>query len=413
MLETSPVKSGIQKVLISRNDGKSIEIDNSFIIKFEYTQTIGNLTTSAELIIQDYYGFLSENPLGINDRVIVTWCTGDEPSSEECVSKEFIIYDLEYRIFETLTQNLLTLKLTDTWSIDFLTKPTKRFWKQKKSSEIIRDVLSSCDVVYHFIEETNEIFESFVPPCWSPNLIIRYLLGRSSSERTKTSNWLQFITTKMGAIICTKETLLEYNQYWFSERYLEEIEILSANKIYYGKTYLTHLSNLIDSIMLYNGAFYVESDLYHTDSNSLVKVFEDRPQTISSVNKASFIPLVDVKNDTLIRKDYSDNTLFPQSISKFLQWNRNSLSRDIFERSGYLVRLPVVTNFHAKREPGLLVKLKIKKLPKEEQKIEESLTGEYLIESITSVFSTGAPYQILSLISEGLFYSRREDFLKR
>ena len=414
MYREESVKAIIEKCKIKLNCGKEINVELPFIKGLKIYSSLEFPGILGEILITDYKQIPS-NDLeycgGIlpGDKISFMIVSGDESEPEGKIVCEFDIYSVQsYDIKEYREHNSVRVKFCSSWLIPgFLKQIHRKYWKNKTTTQIIKDLILFCNGKIKRIEESSTRIDHFTAPIWTPISIIRFLLKKSRSKETNSSTYLLFENLDDGIYVVTKDLIVQKNEEIFG-KLDEKVQIRHPSEIYKGRTNLMNFKTFADISPLYHGitkseiqTFNFEEDTFYSIQYSPIKDVEQKHLTLSSLILDKF------EDWKVIKTNFTD---FTDKEKLFInQWKGPIKSE--FEHKTFLIwddtiKLVVMLPVSVKRKVGQLINVEVLRPEKNERLVDKRLSGKYFIRDLMYQYLDGYFYQILVLEQDGWFIPR-------
>lgn len=325
----------------------------------------------------------------------------DDIISQKYTLKYMLYADAGQNILEDMEFNTVNLSFASKFAIDLFSITVTDYWKQKKISDIVNDVLNKISIEKGVFDTTLGNID-FTPPMWCPANVIGFLTKTAISTSgsagylffpdiiTQKMNFLShesFVTNKLG------ESLFDI---WTNLK-LEGANPSSASDITLEKEF-DIISSINKGTLNSNLNFYLQDG--DENNNTNFKFSEFAKKTLSKkmpINKefadtkyqTNFTTSYQTKlqNEAFIKNRYLKNL--------FSQIRINLTMAGSFERkAGQVVNLHYPSNYQLKTGQD-----------------DKKYTGKYIIHSIKHEISRIAHVQNIGLITDGYFDSQIENLL--
>lgn len=160
--------------------GRSDIIPNNDLINVYWIEDIFSMMSVGKITFLDKKGIIEEGPL--TGQELITINVGDSTYTFVVHSIDSI-NPLRQEADGSSKKNRITLSFTDISYHFMFTEQFSKSWKEKKTTEIIKDISKNFVGVENFdIFENAKQKTDFISPNWTPAQCIKYLLKESSTE---------------------------------------------------------------------------------------------------------------------------------------------------------------------------------------------------------------------------------------
>lgn len=378
-------------------EGNELMFDPSDIIELNLVEDIFNYCMTGNLIFYDKLGWTEQLEIVGFDPVIVIYKESDVE-----IKKMFIVYNYEAIVEEAqLTTGIKKAKwyLVEPIFNTLMNKKYSKSWgENKKGSEIIKDICKNIleidDKSYKNFEETNETFNNFYIPYWTPSEAIRWISCRCSSEKSKLPGYL-FYSNSQGINFTTVESL-------FTNSIREKNDDESTIK--YKMTGLTDDTNKI--LNWYVNPPDITSIKYLCGSTKIGYDFNNKEIINQTNTYKEMINKYHIFGKTTLFRDISDtNTNIMTLCEDEPEKLNNLILHDFILRYIRQLSVGIVVRGESSRYAGMIIDIEWKS-SNEKNITDKMMEGLYLVKSITHQFTTGTdvtpPYrQLLTCIKAG------------
>jgi len=364
-------------------DGEEIGILTQEIGMLYFIEDIFSYSITGKLTFNDRQGILEFGPLTGHEKIVIIY------GIDQIFTLEFNIYKIN-RIIPTWSEahgkdNFIEILFVDDWFYNLIGKQYSISWFEEMGSDIVKHISEHMIQQTEFDkwEDTNEEFEYFYLPYWTPKQGIDWIIKRCSGVESGKSGYLFYNSIVEGEIKANFITL---------EKLLSEPGLFSTadNPLYY---FTTDYGFDWNRILSYN--------LSGIDNLSRFKLKGGHRKGYDSHQKK----FIDVDFN------YSD------SIGEYTLLGKKSLFEDISEPdtqhilSGEVLEeaieniyyddwikrycmqqvLSIIVQGHQERLIGSLIDVEWPSMHKDEM-YNKNFGGKYLVKSITHQFGSGSPW---------------------
>jgi len=415
-------KGILEKVVFKLKCGATIDLDPSFVSKLVIYESMSQPGVTGLIEITDYQQLVSYDGSGcggiaVGDEVQIAYRSGDETGQDPRIAKNFLIYHVQdYGLDERYEFNKVTIRFCSKWLIPALCGgcPPK-YWKNKRASDAIIDVLSSCGCPFGKTDKTKIKHEIIVAPtCWSPLAFAWYYLSREESESFHAKNWVLYESLHVGVIMCTKKEIIQRNAEIFGVLSDDFIELNFKNTFWKGNAVLMEYKSLLDATTLFHGLFnsYAQGLWYDTD-----ELWEVGIKAVSECDDRHVTEAFPMNSGLgmSIPKSIKQVGAYPQKTKKltFEEFHKPLISyveHTAGKTYSDVVKLVVQVPLSTKRKCGQFIHVNVLRPNKKKPTYDMRLTGCYYMHTIMTVFEAQKAYQFIVLTQDG-YHKARPDMV--
>lgn len=380
-------------------DGEQFAILPEDIENFYFIEDIFSYSIVGKLQCYDRYGFIEFAPLTGYSEVGISY------GVEEDKVRVFDIFKIS-KITPSSTSNFqgmhnyLEIIFTDKMFSKLTDNVYSTSWKEKKHSDIVSIISDKALGITDFeiFEESNEKFDIFYMPWWTPKQAIDWIMKRSSGSESGQPSYLFFNNTAAENTYGIATNYVTLEKLMRDDGVDEELMKASSGDdgVYYMKSENLTVPNKI-----------LGYDVNSVDYHSRKEI------------KGGYRIGYDFKRKKLLTEEYkyskgvSDSTLlgrfslFPDisevntNISNHGEFNediiKNMYFNDWIKRYSMQQTVSILVQGHEARHAGGMIEV-IWPSSSEKEKFNKNTSGKYLIKSITHQFSAARPYYRQKLI---------------
>lgn len=377
MSEIIKTNKGLFTVKIIIND-KDYTINNEDIVDLYFIEDIYTFCIAGKISFYDKYGFVESLSFTGHEYISIIY---GENQDKEIILKFYNIESINQMndVKETsFTQ--INAFLVQPEYLNLMHKRYSKSWKNKKISDIIRDITKNMVLVNNFneFEETKEVLPYFYMPYWTPAEAIRWLIERSSSYETGNAGYLYYFNT-LGLNFLTIDKL-------FQNTTVEKDD--NNNVIEYEFTNVTNDRN--QNIIL---NWSISSIDYSSISNlrgshMLGYNFENKKLLDKEFTYKDVISKYTMLGKKTLYHDISySNDCFNNKGEDNENYLKNIYYNDFIKRYSKQFGIIMTVRGNERRFPGSMITIKWPSIDKENQIINTALDGKFLIKSVTNHFN--------------------------
>ena len=363
----------------------SMVLSGDEVIQLYFVEDIFSFCMNGKLTMTDTRGMFEFGPITGNETIKIVYSSGEGESENK--EWEFKIYKVS-RIEQLNTGSPDTEEAIEIFFTDYMFFSLNFFryskaWKDKHIHEIVRDIgnnwlyAESHPQGWNEFEETNERLDYFYMPLWYPSTALSWLMKRGTGVEQNEAGYL-FYNAVNGVNFVTLGKLLNnpFMQTPGLGENAEEYVFQDANPQYFNKIMNWSISGL-DMIGL---KFLSGSTKYGIDSMNKKFIkneykYSDMLEKHTLLGRSSLFPDIDNEIssfDIVGTKSDEIDAIYGNS------WNKRYDLQHCFS---------MVVRGHEARYPGGMIKVKWDSIDKEEQGFNKHLDGNYLVKSITHIFT--------------------------
>lgn len=379
--------TGLYSVYITIGD-EEFYIAVQDIENFYFIEDIFSYSTVGKIQFNDRHGIMEFGPVTGNEEIGLVY--GQEDERE----RKFDIFKMGKIIPSSASNtpgrdNYLEVIFVDKMFFNLSYNVYSVSWKDKKYSDVIRDISTEALGVESFnqFEETNESFDLFYMPYWTPKQTIDWIMKRSSGVESGNPSYL-FYNDFRGTNFVTLEKLLR-------QRRLMTINN-NDNGIYRFKTRNLADLNKILSFQVSGVDNHAKKELkggYRLGYDFNRKKFIRRSNTYSdSLSQFTMLGRRSLFPD--ISEENADIDNLGELKASVLD---NIYQNEWMKRYSMQQTLSIIVGGHEERVPGGMIEIEWPSSDEKEM-FNKNMGGKYLIKSITHQFSSGSPHYRQKLI---------------
>jgi len=372
-------------------DGEEIGILAQEIGLLYFIEDIFSYSITGKLTFNDRQGIMEFGPLTGHEKIVLTY------GINHTTTHEFNIFKID-KVIPTWSEangknNFIEIIFVDDWFFNLIGREYSRSWKESIGSDIVRDISENMIGIENWDkwEDTNEEFEYFYLPYWTPKKGIDWLIKRCSGNDSGKSGFLMYnnvVDSQLRSNFVTLEKLLQQTNLYET----------TENAIY---SFTSEYEFDWNRILSYQ--------LSGIDKLSRFKLKGGNRKGYDSKKKQFFDIDFDYENSigeyTLLGKkslfeDISDentqHSITGESVGEIIE---NIYYNDFIKRYSLQQTLNIVVIGNEDRKIGEMIEIEWPSIHDKEM-YNKNFGGKYLIKSITHQFGQGIPFyqQKISLI---------------
>ena len=255
-------------------------------------------------------------------------------------------------------------------------------WKNTKHSEVVKDIANNALNVGEFeeFEESNEKFDYFYMPYWTPKQTIDWIMRRCSGSESGNPGYI-FYNNSIGCNFVTLDKLLGQN------------ELMTINDEDDGK-YVFKSENIMDpnkiiSFQLSGVDNHAKKELkggyrlgYDFDRKKFIKrsyTYSDSVSQFTLLGRESLFPDISEENTSI--NNFGENS--DQIVDNIYQ-------NEWIKRYSMQQTMNILVQGHEERYAGGMIEI-VWPSHDEKEMYNKNMGGKYLIKSITHQFGNGSP----------------------
>lgn len=363
-------------VVILQTDAGQVVLNSEQVREFYFIEDILSFCVTGKLVFTDNNGIFEFGPLTGNERLGVIYGSSDK----EWTFSVFKMSRIEKNSStDESSSQTIQLFFVDTtfYNLNFLS--FSRSWKDEKITDIVQDI--STDMLgitkWDKKEKIKESMDFFYMPYWSPNLALTWLLRRSTGTQSKQPGFC-FYNNSKGTSLVTLDTLLS------------QTKLMTLGDRDDGKYVFTD-----SSLILFNKI--LGWSLSGIDTIAIKRLSGDTSMGYNTLSKSFLIEehtySKSLKNHTVLGKyslfpDHSnEKSVFTHTMEDTAKKMNTLFNNQWIKLYDQQQTLSITVRGHEERFCGGMIEIIWPSADALTTKYNKSLSGKYLIKSITHYFS--------------------------
>lgn len=384
-------------------ENQEVHINTTEISILYFIEDIFSYSVVGQFEFHDRQGIMEFGPLTGNEKIGIVY------GVENDIERTFDIYKID-KLMPSWSnangkENHISITFVDEMFYSLVGKQYSLSWKNKRASEIIKDISENIlgNPKFHNWEDSIDILDYFYIPYWNPKMAIDWLTKRSRGTRSRKAGYL-FYNDINGSNFYTIESL-------FMQKRLMDIGWnRSGFYLFEGET-----KHPYNRILGYEMSGIDNLSKREIKGSTLQGYDFDHKELLSN----SYNYRNGIENFTLL----GEKSLFPDisdsGFSHQLTGENNSRTMDNMYYDDWIKTysmqqtLSIVVHGHEARYPGSLVEIEWPSSHKKEI-YNKNFAGKYLVKSITHQFGQGRPFyrQKMILMKNAYEGSDNTDLIK-
>jgi len=386
------LKKGLFSVMLI-TEKEPLILNNGDITNLYFIEDIFNFCMTGSITFNDRYNIMEYGPFTGNEKLAIIYSVAGEPKSNKNRELIFDIWKVG-RIQQIGTgireesENLITMHFVDPFFAGHTLRKYSRSWKDKKYTDIMKDILNnmvffkSGGMPFNVEDSSNKT--DFIIPYWNPQTAMRWLMRRAKGAKSGTSGYLCFNNTDktfshnlvtMNYLLSDLGKTLDPLPYVFTKA-----EVSGENKILeWWMSGIDRNSNPIIRGGTWRGYDFATKKLLNYEH-----IYSDGADNTMMLGRSTLYNRIDdIRSSKTMIGDASDELL------------DNIAYNDWAKRYNMQLILNIIVEGNEKRYAGQQINIQwpswARNLGSEVQ-YNNLLTGKYLIKTVTHSFEPGCTF---------------------